>query len=121
MQELTLETMLAVFEQMLGPVLFWGLLVICIVVTVTYLYVLVRDRAISMHKFLWAQLSMPIGAIAAIWMVMFATDSSFNDIGGPVDLMVVLVIALLGAVGCAILVYTVQSLLKQPIQTKSDG
>lgn len=119
MQELTIETMLAVFEQMFGPVLFWVLLIACIVVTVAYAYVLIRDRAISMHKFLWAQLSMPVGAIVAVWIVMASTDSGFRDLGGPIDMIILLGIAVLGAIGCAILVYTLQSLIRPPLK-KSD-
>ena len=66
MEELTLSTLLAVFEEMFGTVLFWALVVAVVAITALYLYVLVRDRAMSMRKFLLAQLSMPVGAIAAV-------------------------------------------------------
>lgn len=111
MQELTLETLIAVLEEMFGPLLFWFLFIAAVVVTVAYIYVLIRDRAISMKKFLWAQICMPIGAIVAVWFTMGTTDSSFVDLGGPVDYVVLLGVAVLGAVGCAILVYTLQSLI----------
>ncbi|HLS16530.1 MAG TPA: DUF5368 domain-containing protein [Paenalcaligenes sp.] len=111
MQELTIGTLIAVLEEMFGPVLFWALFALVTVVTAAYIYVLIRDRALSIKKFLWAQLSMPIGAVVAVWLVMSSTDSGFVDLGGPVDFVVLLGVAVLGAVGCAILVYTLQSLL----------
>lgn len=110
MKDLTFGALIAVFEEIFGPGLFWGMVGLAVLVTLAYLYVLIRDRAISWRKFLLAQLSMPIGAIAAIWLVMAATHSRLSNIGGPVDLIVLLGVAAGGAVGMAILVYTVQSL-----------
>jgi uncharacterized membrane protein YhaH (DUF805 family) len=112
MKDLTLETLLAVFEEMFGRGLFWAMVVATLVVTALYLYVLFRDRAMSMRKFLWAQLSMPVGAIAGVLFVFAITDSGLQDIGGPIDVIVLLGIALVGAVGMAILVYTAQSLVR---------
>jgi Predicted membrane-associated, metal-dependent hydrolase len=113
MQAMTFETMLAVFQEMFGPALFWALVLAAVVITLLYLYVLVRDRSLSMRKFLLAQLSMPIGAIAAVLFVQAITDSGLRDIGGPIDVIVLLGVALLGAVGLAILVYTAQSLVRR--------
>ena len=60
MKELTFDTMLAVFEAMFGTVLFWLLVGGAVVVTLAYIYVLIRDRAVSWRKFLLAQISMPV-------------------------------------------------------------
>jgi amino acid transporter len=84
-----------------------------LVITALYVFVLVRDRSLSMRKFLWAQLSMPIGAIAAVLFVQGITSSGFKDLGGPIDVIVLLGVAVLGAVGLAILVYTAQSLSRR--------
>ncbi|MEE4189129.1 MAG: DUF5368 domain-containing protein [Roseobacter sp.] len=110
MKDLTFETLLAVFEEIFGRSLFWVMVAAAVIVTLGYLYVLVRDRAVSWKKFLWAQLSMPVGAVLAVWFVMFMTDSRLVDLGGPIDLVVFLGIAVMGAVGMAILVYTLESL-----------
>jgi hypothetical protein len=112
MNELTLETLLAVFEEMFGRALFWAMVAVAVVITLAYLYVLIRDRALSMRKFLLAQLSMPFGAIAAVLFVQWITNSGFRDIGGPVDVIVLLGVAGAGAVGLAILVYTLQALVQ---------
>ena len=113
MKELTLETLLAVFEEIFGRGLFWAMVVAALVVTAAYLYVLIRDRAMSMRKFRWAQVSMPFGAVAAVLFVQAMTHSHFRDIGGPVDVIVLLGVAAMGAVGAAILVYTAQSLFRR--------
>jgi NADH:ubiquinone oxidoreductase subunit K len=110
MEELTFQTMIAVFEEVFGAGLFWAMVVAAVVVTVAYLFVLIRDKRVGMRKFLIAQLFMPVGAIAAVWFVMVMTDSALRDIGGPVDVIVLLGIAGVGAVGLAILVYTVEAL-----------
>lgn len=114
MKEMTLETLFAVFEEMFGVALFWVMVAVAGVITLLYLLVLIRDRAVSWRKFLLAQVSMPFGAVAAVVFVFWATNSGLQDIGGPVDAIVLLGVALLGAVGLAILVYTAQSLVSRP-------
>ena len=114
MKELTLETLLAVFEEVFGTAVFWALVLATVIVTAAYLYVLVRDREVSMRKFLIAQLSMPFGGIAAVLFVQWMTSSGFSDIGGPIDAIVLLAVALVGAVGTAILVYTIEALVWPP-------
>lgn len=112
MKDLTFTTLIAVFEEIFGRGLFWTMVAAAVLITVAYLYVLIRDRSMSMHKFLLAQLSMPFGALAAVVFVQVMTHSGFSDIGGPIDLIVLLGVAALGAVGTAILVYTLQSLMR---------
>ena len=113
MEQLTFETMIAVFEEIFGRALFWGMVVAAVIVTLAYLYVLIRDRAMSMRKFFLAQLSMPFGAVAAVVFVQVMTNSHLRDIGGPVDVIVLLGVAAMGAIGLAILVYTAQSLVRR--------
>lgn len=112
MKDLTLGTILAVFEEIFGTGMFWTMVAVAAVVTVGYIYVLIRDHSISWRKFLLAQLSMPVGAILAVWFVLLMTSSKLSNLGGPVDIIVFLAIAAGGAVGIAILVYTVQSLVR---------
>lgn len=113
MEQLTFETLIAVFEEIFGRALFWGMVVAAVVVTLAYLYVLIRDRAMSMRKFFLAQLSMPFGAVAAVVFVQVMTNSHLRDVGGPVDVIVLLGVAAMGAIGLAILVYTAQSLVRR--------
>jgi drug/metabolite transporter (DMT)-like permease len=112
MKDLTFTTLIAVFEEMFGRMTFWALVAAAVGVTLAYLFVLIRDRSLSMRKFLLAQLSMPFGAVAAVLFVQVTTHSHLRDIGGPIDVMVLLGVAVVGAIGAAILVYTLQSLVR---------
>lgn len=114
MEELTLATLIAVFEEMFGRTLFWALAAAAVLITLAWIWVLIRDRAVSWRKFLLAQLSMPVGAVAAVWFVLAITRSGLGQMGGPIDWIVLLAVAAAGAVGAAILVYVVQSLLRRP-------
>jgi len=49
------------------------------------------------------------------------THSHLRDLGGPVDWLVLIGVAVLGAVGLAILVYTAQSLLWRPAREEVRG
>ena len=90
MNDLTFGTLIAVFEEIFGRGLFWAMVAVAVIVTIAYVYVLIRDRAVSWRKFLLAQLSMPLGAIAAVWFVLTVTNSSLADLGlltlcNPID------------------------------------
>jgi drug/metabolite transporter (DMT)-like permease len=110
MEQMTLDTLLAVFEEMFGFWLFWGLVVLAVLVTLAFLYVLVRDRGLESRRLVRAELAAPLGAIAAILFVQWITNSGFRDIGGPIDWVVLLGIGLAGAGGAMILVYVAQAL-----------
>jgi len=91
------------------------------VLTVAYIYVLIRDRHMSMRKFLLAQLSMPFAGAAAVWFVLWATKSRLADMGGPIDAIMLLAIFLAGAIGGAILVYTAQAVIVGPRDDEADA
>jgi len=99
MKDLTLQTLIAVWEEMFGRGVFWALVVVAAVVTALYLFVLIRDRRMSMRKFLLAQLSMPVGAVGAVAFVLAITNSRLADMGGPIDWIMLLGIAAVGAGG----------------------
>ena len=111
MEEMTLDTLLAVFEEMFGPWLFWTLLALAVLVTLLFIYVLIRDRGLESRQLVRAELTAPIGAIGAVLFVQWITNSGFRDIGGPIDWIVVLGIAVAGAVGLMLLVYVAQALI----------
>ena len=111
MQDFTFETLIAVFEEIFGPVLFWAMVAAAVLITAGWVFVLIRDRSMGMRQFLVAQMFMPVGAVLAVWFVMFMTSSHLSDIGGPVDIIILLGIAVMGAVGAAILVYVIERLV----------
>lgn len=114
MKELEIGTLLAVFEEIFGFALFWGMVALAAVITVLFFYVIVRDRAILSARFLRAELLAPVGAVAAVWFVLWVTDSRLADIGGPVDVMVVILVGLAGAGGFTLLSYVALALLFGP-------
>ena len=111
MKDLTFGTLIAVFEEIFGRGLFWAMVAAAVLVTIGWIYVLVRDRSLGMRQFLIAQLFMPVGAVLAVWFVMVMTESHLSDIGGPIDVIVLLGIAAMGALGSAILVYTAERIV----------
>lgn len=112
MKDLTFGTLLAVFEEIFGAGLFWTMAVLAAVIGVLFLFALVRDRGVEARRFVRAQLAAPIGAVASVVFVMFMTNSGLRDIGGPIDLIVLLMIGVGGAVGATLLAYLVQAYLR---------
>lgn len=111
MKELEIGVLVSVFIEMLGPVLFWLLVVAAVAVTAAFAWVLVRDRGLDSRRLVRAQAVGLLGGVAAILFMQWITNSGFRDIGGPVDLMLVALIFVLGAIGAAILAYTVQAVV----------
>lgn len=110
MKELTLGTLIAVFEAMFGFWLWWLMVIVAVTVTILFFYIMIRDKRFKSRHYLWAQLTSPFGAIAAVLFVMWKTNSNFGDIGGPIDVIVLLGIAAVGAAGTVILAYEAQSI-----------
>ncbi|MGC9417996.1 MAG: DUF5368 domain-containing protein [Rhodovulum sp.] len=114
MKELTLETLIAVFQEIFGAALFWTMVAVAIIITLASIFVLIRDRSIEGRYLARAELSAPIGAIAAILFVQYMTNSGFSDIGGPIDLIVLLGTGVAGAGGLIFLAYVVQAFMRRP-------
>lgn len=111
MEDMNIGTLIAVFEEMFGVWLFWGLFALAALITLLFFYVLVRDRGLESRRLVRAELVAPLGAIGAILFVQWITNSGFRDVGGPIDWIVLLGIGVAGAVGLMLLVYVVQAIL----------
>jgi hypothetical protein len=105
MKELTLETLIAVFEEMFGAGLFWAMATAALAVSVLFIWLVFKERTVSGGRLVRAELWAPIGAIAAILFVQWVTNSGFSDIGGPIDVVVLIAIAAAGGIGLTMLVY----------------
>ncbi|PID46545.1 MAG: hypothetical protein CSB47_03485 [Proteobacteria bacterium] len=110
MNELTFETLLTVFEEMFGPRLFWGLMIACGVIALVFIFIIIRDKKIEARRLVRAELWAPVGAAVSIAFIFIITNSNFADIGGPIDVIMLILIGVGGAVGMTILAYIVQSL-----------
>ena len=111
MKELEIGVFVAVFVEMLGPVLFWLLIAAVLVVTLAFVWVLARDRGLDSKRLVRAQVVGVLGGVAAVLFMQWITNSGFRDIGGPIDLLLVALIFVLGAIGAAILAYTAQAVV----------
>jgi hypothetical protein len=110
-KELSLSTFLAVFEEMFGRALFWGLLAAALLVTLVFLVMLLRERRLESRRFLRAELTAPLGAIAAVALVFWITNSGPANIGGPIDWVLLAAIAVAGGGGLVITSYVLLGLL----------
>ncbi|MCX7631029.1 MAG: DUF5368 domain-containing protein [Geminicoccaceae bacterium] len=111
MKELSLSTLIAVFEEMFGRELFWGLVAAAVLVTGLFIAVLVREHALESRRFLRAEITVPLGAGAAVAFLFWITNSSPAHIGGPIDWVILALVAVFGGGGLAMASYVVMGLV----------
>jgi hypothetical protein len=112
MKELTLGTLIAVFEEIFGAACFGRWLRRC--ARHAGLSVRADPRPRGELEEVPSGAAVDAGRRGAGGLVRDGGDRfSFADIGGPVDVIVLLGIAVLGAIGMAILVYTLESLVRR--------
>lgn len=115
MKELDLATLVAVFEEMLGWTL-WPIVAACVLATLAFLYVVVRDRGVVAGRMLRAELVGVLGGIAAVVVMFVVTNSSPADLGGPIDWLLVVGIFAGGLIGAAIASYAAMGLFTRAPQ-----
>lgn len=113
MKELTLTTLIAVFEEIFGRAVFWALVLLAAAITVLFLMTLIRERGLLSRAFLHAQLWFPVGAVGMIWFVMWITNSRLVDIGGPIDWIMLLALGAWGGVGAVMWVYVIGGVFRR--------
>ncbi|MFA7437068.1 DUF5368 domain-containing protein [Castellaniella sp.] len=106
MNELDPLVLLAVFQEMLGPLL-WVLLAVVLLGTLAFAALLVRERRLVANRLVWAQAIGVLGGILALVLMAQVSSSGFADAGGPIDWLLIALVFFLGLVGTAILFYTV--------------
>ena len=111
MKDLTFGTLIAVFEEIFGFGLFWTMVVVAALFLVLLVYLVIRERRVESGRLVRAELWAPIGAIAAILFVQWVTSSGFSDIGGPIDVIVLILIGAAGAIGLTMVAYVIQGFL----------
>lgn len=112
MKDVDLATLVAVFHEMLGPLL-WVLAALAAVATVAFLAVLLRERGLRPRRLVWAELLGLAGGAGAVLFMQAVTHSGFADIGGPIDWVLVLAIFAAGAVGTALGAYALLGMLRR--------
>ncbi|NAZ35360.1 DUF5368 family protein [Rubellimicrobium sp. CFH 75288] len=108
MSEITPGVLWAVFWEMLG---LWLPVLIAAAVLVTVLFVLVLRRdGLRFRRLVGSQVAGLAGGLAALVFMWAVTNSSPRDVGGPVDVLLLLGIYLLGWGGGTMLFYALAGL-----------
>lgn len=110
MKDMTLETLVAVFLEMMGDG-FWILIGASAFGLVAILAVLMRERRLVASRFVVSELAGLVGGIFAIWLALAVTRSHLGDIGGPVDWLLMALLFVLGAIGGTIFAYVALGLV----------
>lgn len=106
MKELDPLVLLAVFQEMLGPLL-WLLLAVIVLGTAAFSILLVREGRVVSARALRSQAAGVLGGILALVLMAKVSSSGFTDAGGPADWFLIVLVFGLGLIGSAIIVYTV--------------
>lgn len=110
MKEMTLSTLISVFQEMMG-FWFWVLVAASIFGLVAVVVVALRERRIDLARFIGSELIGFLGSLFAVWLALFVTKSSLGDVGGPVDVMLMALIFVLGWFGGFVFGYIALGLL----------
>jgi ABC-type multidrug transport system permease subunit len=113
MQELDPFVFLAVFQEMLGFWL-WVLVAVAALGIGSFIYTVIRDRGLRAGRFVAAQLIGVAGGFAALFFMWWITSSSIRDVGGAIDVVLVLAIWTGGFLGGTILSYGLIGLALAP-------
>jgi hypothetical protein len=106
MKELDPLVFLAVFQEMLGPLL-WLMILVIVAGTAAFVVLLVKERSINSKRLVRAELAGLVGGVLALVLMAKVSSSGFTDAGGPADWFLIALVFGLGLIGTAILIYTV--------------
>lgn len=106
MKELDPFILLAVFQEMLGPLL-WLILAVVVVGTLAFLLLLVRERKIYSRRLMWSQLAGLFGGVMSLVIMAKVSASGYSDAAGPADWILLVLVFAVGAVGTTVLTYTI--------------
>jgi hypothetical protein len=110
MQELDPFILFVVFQEMLG-VLLWPLVALAALCTFAFILLAVRERGLRSRRLVRAQTAgLLLGGPLALWLMASVSSSGFTDAGGPADWVLIALVFALGAIGSAIVVYTLAGL-----------
>lgn len=114
MKELDPLVFLAVFQEMLGPLLLWLMILAVVIGTAAFIALLLKEREINSKRLVRAELFGLIGGALALVLMTKVSSSGFTDAGGPADWFLIALVFGLGLAGTAIIVYTVMGWISRP-------
>ena len=105
MKDLDPLVFLAVFQEMLGPLL-WLMLFVIIAGTAAFALLLLKERRVDSRRLVRSEIAGVIGGALALVLMAKVSSSGFTDAGGPADWLLLALVFGLGLAGTTILVYT---------------
>ncbi len=106
MKELDPWIFLAVFHEMLGPLL-WVLILAAVLGIAAFVAVLVKERKIVSRRLVRAELAGLVGGALALVLMAKVSSSGFTDAGGPADWFLIALVFGVGLAVTTILIYAV--------------
>ncbi|PKO86257.1 MAG: hypothetical protein CVU18_15870 [Betaproteobacteria bacterium HGW-Betaproteobacteria-12] len=106
MKELDPLVFLAVFHEMLGPLL-WLMLLIIVAGTAAFVALLLKERTIHSKRLVRAELAGLLGGGLALVLMAKVSSSGFTDAGGPADWFLIALVFGVGLVGTIVIVYSI--------------
>jgi hypothetical protein len=116
MKELDPMVFLAVFQEMLGPML-WVMLLAGLGAVVAFVALLVREGGVVSRRLVRAELLGLLGGVVALVIMAQVSSSGFTDAGGPADWFLIALVYGVGAVATMVLTYAVMGWMQQSLQT----
>lgn len=105
MKELDPLVLLAVFQEMLGPLL-WVLVAVAVLGTLAFAALLLRERRIASRRLVQSELVGVAGGALALVLMAKVSSSGFTDAGGPADWFLIALVFGLGFAATVVFVYT---------------
>jgi len=106
MQELDPMVFLAVFQEMLGPML-WVMLLTAVVAVAAFVALVLHEKGIVSRRLVHAELLGLLGGVLALVIMARVSSSGFTDAGGPADWFLIALVYGIGVVATVILTYAV--------------
>ena len=118
MKDLDPIVFLAVFQEMLGPLL-WVLLAVALVGTVAFFALIVRERGLVARRMVRSQALGILGGVLALVLMAKVSSSGFTDAGGPADWFLIALVFGMGLIGSTIVFYTLGGWLQRQPRSES--
>src|SRR5690606_40529083 len=97
MKELDPLILIAVFQEMLGPLL-WLILAVVVLGTLAFVVLLLRERKIVARRLMWSQVVGLFGGVMSLLIMAKVSASGFSVASVPADLILLMLVFGLGSV-----------------------
>ncbi|UYO94581.1 DUF5368 domain-containing protein [Pollutimonas sp. M17] len=105
MKDMDLMILLAVFQEMMGPLL-WVVLVLIAAGLAAFVALLTAERGLRSRRLVRSQALGLVGGALALVLMAKVSSSGYTNAGGPVDWLLIAFVFGIGLVGTTIVLYT---------------